>query len=189
VVLLQRPGELAVRGFNLIPTIGRLPPGGRRPEPPLVVSTTLLTTSLCGIAFRTIHKRVKEFFALFLLWKWVWGVFIPDLIPFTSSGKSAWHVPAHRHLGSPKDRRSTGHQVLYLHSGRLVAMLLAFIGIYPAPTLKSRNRQNALADNLPWPVAFCHFCRFAIKVPLWPFTPGLMPTPLPRRVGHSGGSC
>lgn len=153
---------------------------------PLVVLTTLLTTLSLWYSARVIHKRVKEFFALFLMLEMgMLGVFVAlDLILFYFFWEIGL-VPMFLLIGIwglPKDRPQYSAIKFFIYTlVGSVAMLLAFISIFIAtgtwditqiPTalggtfLDDSNVVNlALATTAFWAI----FVAFAIKVPLWPF--------------------
>lgn len=153
---------------------------------PLVVLTTLLTTLCLWYSARVIHKRVKEFFALFLMLEMgMLGVFVAlDLVLFYFFWEIGL-VPMFLLIGiwgQPKDRPQYSAIKFFIYTlVGSVAMLLAFIGIYIAagtwditqiPTaLKGTFLDDtqfvnlALATTAFWAI----FVAFAIKVPLWPF--------------------
>ncbi len=152
---------------------------------PLVVLTTLLTTLSLWYSARVIHRRVKEFFALFLLLEMgMLGVFVSlDLILFYFFWEIGL-VPMFLLIaiwGLPKDRPQYSAIKFFIYTlVGSVAMLLAFIAIFIAtgtwditeiPTrlagtfLDDTNPANlALATTAFWAI----FVAFAIKVPLWP---------------------
>lgn len=153
---------------------------------PLIVLTTLLTTLCVWYSARVIHKRVKEFFALFLMLEMgMLGVFVAmDLILFYFFWEIGL-VPMFLLIGIwglPKDRPQYSAIKFFMYTlVGSVAMLLAFIGIYLAAGtwditqiagslsgsfLDDTDPANlALATAAFWAI----FVAFAIKVPLWPF--------------------
>jgi NADH-quinone oxidoreductase subunit M len=153
---------------------------------PLVVLTTLLTTLSLWYSAPVIHKRVKEFFALFLLLETgMLGVFVSlDLVLFYFFWEIGL-VPMYLLIGiwgQPQDRPQYSAIKFFIYTlVGSVAMLLAFIGLFIAtgtwdmtqiPTalagtfLDGSNPANlALATVAFWAI----FVAFAIKVPLWPF--------------------
>jgi NADH-quinone oxidoreductase subunit M len=146
---------------------------------PLVVLTTLLTTLSLWYSAQVIHKRVKEFFALFLLLETgMLGVFVAlDLVLFYFFWEIGL-VPMFLLIGIwglPKDRPQYSAIKFFIYTlVGSVAMLLAFIGIYintgswdivEIPTLSPLSHNLGLATAAFWAI----FVAFAIKVPLWPF--------------------
>ncbi len=151
---------------------------------PLIILTTLLTTLGLWYSARVIHKRVKEFFALFLVLEMgMLGVFVAlDLILFYFFWEIGL-VPMFLLIGiwgHPKDRPQYSAIKFFIYTlVGSVAMLLAFIAIYlttcntgactwditeiPARTPFANNL--VLATTAFWAI----FIAFAIKVPLWPF--------------------
>lgn len=146
---------------------------------PLVVLTTLLTTLSLWYSARVIHKRVKEFFALFLMLEMgMLGVFVSlDLILFYFFWEIGL-VPMFLLIGiwgQPQDRPQYSAIKFFIYTlVGSVAMLLAFIGIFivtgswdmtviPAKAPFAGNL--ALATAAFWAI----FVAFAIKVPMWPF--------------------
>ncbi len=146
---------------------------------PLVVLTTLLITLSLWYSARVISRRVKEFFALFLMLEMgMLGVFIAlDLVLFYFFWEIGL-VPMFLLIGiwgQPKDRPQYSAIKFFIYTlVGSVAMLLAFIGIYlttgswdmaeiPAKAPFATNPALALAAF--WAI----FIAFAIKVPLWPF--------------------
>ncbi|MBI1879449.1 MAG: NADH-quinone oxidoreductase subunit M [Chloroflexi bacterium] len=170
----------AVEDAAWIPAIGvRYHMGVDGLSLPLVVLTTLLTTLSVWYSARTIHKRVKEFFALFLVLEMgMLGVFVSlDLILFYFFWEIGL-VPMFLLIGIwglPKDRPQYSAIKFFIYTlVGSVAMLLAFIGIYintgtwqiPEIAAKAPLADNlALATTAFWAI----FVAFAIKVPLWPF--------------------
>jgi NADH-quinone oxidoreductase subunit M len=146
---------------------------------PLVVLTTLLTTLSLWYSAKTIHHRVKEFFALFLLLEMgMLGVFVSlDLILFYFFWEIGL-VPMFLLIGiwgQKKDRPQYSAIKFFIYTlVGSVAMLLAFIGIYIVTgtwDITEIPAKAPFADNLPLAtVAFwAIFVAFAIKVPMWPF--------------------
>ncbi len=146
---------------------------------PLIVLTTILTTLSVWYSSKVIHKRVKEFFALFLaLEMGMLGVFVSmDLILFYFFWEIGL-VPMFLLIGiwgQPKDRPQYSAIKFFIYTlVGSVAMLLAFIGVYLATgtwQIDEIPQFSPLAGNLPLAtVAFwAIFIAFAIKVPLWPF--------------------
>ncbi len=146
---------------------------------PLVVLTTLLITLSLWYSARTIHTRVKEFFALFLaLEMGMLGVFVSlDLVLFYFFWEIGL-VPMFLLIGiwgQPKDRPQYSAIKFFIYTlVGSVAMLLAFIGIYLVTGTWQMNEipsRAPFADNLPLAMAafWAIFVAFAIKVPLWPF--------------------
>ncbi len=146
---------------------------------PLVVLTTLLTTLSLWYSARTIHKRVKEFFALFLLLEMgMLGVFVSlDLILFYFFWEIGL-VPMFLLIGiwgQPQDRPQYSAIKFFIYTlVGSVAMLLAFIGIFIVTGTWDMTEIPArapFADNLALATAafWAIFVAFAIKVPLWPF--------------------
>ncbi|MCL4303426.1 MAG: NADH-quinone oxidoreductase subunit M [Anaerolineae bacterium] len=146
---------------------------------PLVVLTTLMTTLSLWYSARTIHKRVKEFFALFLVLEMgMLGVFVAlDLVLFYFFWEIGL-VPMFLLIGIwglPKDRPQYSAIKFFIYTlVGSVAMLLAFIAIYlntgswQIPEIATRAPlagNLALATTAFWAI----FVAFAIKVPLWPF--------------------
>jgi NADH-quinone oxidoreductase subunit M len=146
---------------------------------PLVFLTTLLTTLSLFYSAYTITKRVKEFFALFLLLETgMIGVFVAlDLILFYIFWEVGL-VPMFLLIGiwgQPQDRPQYSAIKFFLYTlVGSVAMLLAFIAIYlttgtwnilQIPSLKPLAGNPALAIAAFWAI----FLAFAIKVPSWPF--------------------
>jgi NADH-quinone oxidoreductase subunit M len=176
-----------IEKFNWIPAIGvQYHMGVDGLSIPLVVLTTLLTTLSLWYSARVIDKRVKEFFALFLLMEMgMLGVFVAlDLVLFYFFWEIGL-VPMFLLIGIwglPKDRPQYSAIKFFIYTlVGSVAMLLAFIGIFLAtgtwdmtqiPTLirgtfldGSDPGNLALATVAFWAI----FVAFAIKVPLWPF--------------------
>ncbi len=146
---------------------------------PLVVLTTLLTTLSLWYSAKTIHHRVKEFFALFLLLEMgMLGVFVSlDLILFYFFWEIGL-VPMFLLIGiwgQKKDRPQYSAIKFFIYTlVGSVAMLLAFIGIYIVTgswDMTEIPARAPFANDLPLAtVAFwAIFVAFAIKVPLWPF--------------------
>jgi NADH-quinone oxidoreductase subunit M len=146
---------------------------------PLVVLTTLLTTLSVWYSARVIHKRVKEFFALFLMLETgMLGVFVAlDLVLFYFFWEIGL-VPMFLLIaiwGLPKDRPQYSALKFFIYTlVGSVAMLLAFIGIYIETgswDITAIPGLAPMADNLPLATAafWAIFVAFAIKVPLWPF--------------------
>ncbi|MCS7259367.1 MAG: NADH-quinone oxidoreductase subunit M [Anaerolineae bacterium] len=146
---------------------------------PLVFLTTLLTTLSLFYSAYTIRKRVKEFFALFLLLETgMIGVFVAlDLILFYIFWEVGL-VPMFLLIGiwgQPQDRPQYSAIKFFLYTlVGSVAMLLAFIAIYlttgtwnilQIPSLKPLAGNPTLAIAAFWAI----FLAFAIKVPSWPF--------------------
>ncbi|MEW5960043.1 MAG: proton-conducting transporter membrane subunit, partial [Chloroflexota bacterium] len=128
--------------FNVVENIAWIPAIGVRYHMdvdglslPLVVLTTLLMTLSLWYSAKTIHKRVKEFFALFLLLEMgMLGVFVSlDLILFYFFWEIGL-VPMFLLIGiwgQPKDRPQYSAIKFFIYTlVGSVAMLLAFIGIY-----------------------------------------------------------
>ena len=151
---------------------------------PLVILTTLLTTLGLWYSARVVHKRVKEFFALFLVLEMgMLGVFIAlDLVLFYFFWEIGL-VPMFLLIGIwglPKDRPQYSAIKFFIYTlVGSVAMLLAFIGVYiytcntGACTwdITEIPARAPFADNLALATAafWAIFIAFAIKVPLWPF--------------------
>jgi NADH-quinone oxidoreductase subunit M len=151
---------------------------------PLVILTTLLITLGLWYSARVVHKRVKEFFALFLVLEMgMLGVFIAlDLILFYFFWEIGL-VPMFLLIGIwglPKDRPQYSAIKFFIYTlVGSVAMLLAFIGIYiytcntGACTwdITEIPGRAPFADNPALALAafWAIFIAFAIKVPLWPF--------------------
>jgi len=146
---------------------------------PLVFLTTLLTTLSLFYSSYTIKKRVKEFFALFMLLEMgMIGVFVSlDLVLFYVFWEIGL-VPMFLLIGiwgQPKDRPQYSAIKFFLYTlVGSVLMLLAFIGIYlttgtwnilEIPLLGPLANSPALAIAAFWAI----FLAFAIKVPMWPF--------------------
>jgi len=147
---------------------------------PLVILTTLLTTLSLWYSARVIHKRVKEFFALFLaLEMGMLGVFVAlDLVLFYFFWEIGL-VPMFLLIGIwglPKDRPQYSAIKFFIYTlVGSVAMLLAFIAVYlntntwQIPEIAAQapvfGDNVALATVAFWAI----FVAFAIKVPLWPF--------------------
>ena len=170
----------AVENYAWIPAIGvRYHMGLDGLSLPLVVLTTLLTTLSLWYSARTIHHRVKEFFALFLLLEMgMLGVFVSlDLILFYFFWEIGL-VPMFLLIGiwgQKKDRPQYSAIKFFIYTlVGSVAMLLAFIGIYIVTgtwDITEIPAKAPFADNLALAtVAFwAIFVAFAIKVPMWPF--------------------
>lgn len=170
----------AVEDAAWIPAIGvRYHMGVDGLSLPLVVLTTLMTTLSLWYSARTIHKRVKEFFALFLVLEMgMLGVFVSlDLVLFYFFWEIGL-VPMFLLIGIwglPKDRPQYSAIKFFIYTlVGSVAMLLAFIAIFintgswqiPEIATKAPLAGNlALATTAFWAI----FVAFAIKVPLWPF--------------------
>ena len=146
---------------------------------PLVVLTTLLITLSLWYSARVIHKRVKEFFALFLMLEMgMLGVFVAlDLILFYFFWEIGL-VPMFLLIGIwglPKDRPQYSAIKFFIYTlVGSVAMLLAFIGVFMATgtwDITEIPARAPFANNLPLAIAafWAIFVAFAIKVPLWPF--------------------
>ncbi len=153
---------------------------------PMVVLTTLLTTLCLWYSAQVVNKRVKEFFALFLMLEMgMLGVFVSlDLILFYFFWELGL-VPMFLLIGiwgQPKDRPQYSAIKFFIYTlVGSVAMLLAFIGIFIAagswditqiPTrLSGTYLDDAVFENVPLATAafWAIFVAFAIKVPLWPF--------------------
>jgi NADH-quinone oxidoreductase subunit M len=149
---------------------------------PLVVLTTLLSTLSVWYSAKVIHKRVKEFFALFLLLEMgMLGVFVSlDLILFYFFWEIGL-VPMFLLIGiwgQEKDRPQYSAIKFFIYTlVGSVAMLLAFIAIYLATGSWDMTEipdklagswlgtDVALATVAFWAI----FIAFAIKVPMWPF--------------------
>jgi NADH-quinone oxidoreductase subunit M len=146
---------------------------------PLVFLTALLTTLSLFYSAYTIKKRVKEFFALFLLLEvGMMGVFVAlDLVLFYIFWEIGL-VPMFLLIGiwgQPQDRPQYSAIKFFLYTlVGSVAMLLAFIAIYMTtgtwnmleiPTLGPLAGSPGLAVAAFWAI----FIAFAIKVPSWPF--------------------
>jgi len=171
---------IATENVNWIPSIGvKYHMGVDGLSLPLVVLTTLLTTLSLWYSARTITKRVKEFFALFLMLEMgMLGVFVSlDLILFYFFWEIGL-VPMFLLIGiwgQPKDRPQYSAIKFFIYTlVGSVAMLLAFIGIYLATgtwDITEIPAQAPFAANLPLATAafWAIFVAFAIKVPLWPF--------------------
>ncbi len=153
---------------------------------PLVALTSLLTTLSLWYSARVIHKRVKEFFALFLLLETgMLGVFVSlDLVLFYFFWEIGL-VPMFLLIGiwgQEKDRPQYSAIKFFIYTlVGSVAMLLAFIAIYLASgswdmtqipqLLQGSILDDANVGNLALATAafWAIFIAFAIKVPLWPF--------------------
>jgi NADH-quinone oxidoreductase subunit M len=146
---------------------------------PMVFLTTLLTTLALFYSANTIHNRVKEFFALFLLLEMgMLGVFVAlDLVLFYVFWEVGL-VPMFLLIGvwgQAKDRPQYSAIKFFLYTlVGSVAMLLAFIGVYlttgtwnmiEIPALGPLSATPGLAVAAFWAI----FVAFAIKVPLFPF--------------------
>jgi NADH-quinone oxidoreductase subunit M len=146
---------------------------------PLVFLTALLTTLSLFYSAYTIKKRVKEFFALFLLLEvGMMGVFVAlDLVLFYVFWEVGL-VPMFLLIGiwgQPQDRPQYSAIKFFLYTlVGSVAMLLAFIAIYMTtgtwnileiPALGPLAGSPGLAVAAFWAI----FIAFAIKVPSWPF--------------------
>ncbi|HHJ07083.1 MAG TPA: NADH-quinone oxidoreductase subunit M [Anaerolineae bacterium] len=146
---------------------------------PLIFLTTLLSVLSFWYSSRVIKKRVKEFFALFLMLEMgMLGVFVAlDLILFYFFWEIGL-VPMFLLIGiwgHAKDRPQYSAIKFFLYTlVGSVAMLLAFIAIYlqtgtwditaiPAMTPFASN--PTLAAVAFWAI----FIAFAIKVPIFPF--------------------
>ena len=170
----------AIEKANWIPAIGvKYFMGVDGLSLPLVVLTTLLTTLCLWYSAKTIHRRVKEFFALFLLLEMgMLGVFVSlDLILFYFFWEIGL-VPMFLLIGiwgQKKDRPQYSAIKFFMYTlVGSVAMLLAFIGIYIVTgtwDITEIPAKAPLADNIPLATAafWAIFIAFAIKVPLWPF--------------------
>jgi NADH-quinone oxidoreductase subunit M len=171
---------LATENFSWIPAIGvRYYMGVDGLSLPLVVLTTLLTTLCLWYSAHTIHKRVKEFFALFLMLEMgMLGVFVSlDLILFYFFWEIGL-VPMFLLIGiwgQPKDRPQYSAIKFFMYTlVGSVAMLLAFIGIFIVTgtwDITEIPAKAPFAASLPLATAafWAIFVAFAIKVPLWPF--------------------
>ncbi len=174
-------GQFAyVENFSWIPAIGvRYHMGVDGLSLPLVVLTTILTTLSLWYSSRVIHKRVKEFFALFLLLEMgMLGVFVSlDLILFYFFWEIGL-VPMFLLIGiwgQPKDRPQYSAIKFFIYTlVGSVAMLLAFIAIYlntGSWQIDEIATRAPLAGSLPLATAafWAIFVAFAIKVPIFPF--------------------
>ncbi len=173
--------------YNWMPSIGvQYHMGVDGLSIPLIVLTTLLTTLCIWYSARVIHKRVKEFFALFLMLAMgMMGVFVSlDLVLFYFFWEIGL-VPMFLLIGiwgQAKDRPQYSAIKFFMYTlVGSVAMLLAFIALFlatgtwditqiPAEIggtfLDGSNSANlAIATVAFWAI----FVAFAIKVPLWPF--------------------
>ena len=171
---------IATENFEWIPSIGvRYHMGIDGLSLPLVVLTTILTTLSIWYSSKVIHKRVKEFFALFLVLEMgMLGVFVSlDLILFYFFWEIGL-VPMFLLIGiwgQAKDRPQYSAIKFFIYTlVGSVAMLLAFIAVYLFTGSWQIDEIPALAPlagNLPLAtVAFwAIFIAFAIKVPMWPF--------------------
>jgi NADH-quinone oxidoreductase subunit M len=146
---------------------------------PLVVLTALLTTLSLWYSAVVIHKRVKEFFALFLaLEMGMLGVFVSlDLILFYFFWEIGL-VPMFLLIGiwgQAKDRPQYSAIKFFIYTlVGSVFMLLAFIGLYLSTGTWQMDeipgKELFGGDMLVMTAAFwAIFIAFAIKVPLWPF--------------------
>ncbi len=146
---------------------------------PLVVLTTALTVLSLWYSSKVIHKRVREFFALFLaLEMGMLGVFVSlDLILFYFFWEIGL-VPMFLLIGiwgQPKDRPQYSAIKFFIYTlVGSVAMLLAFIAIYlntGSWQIDEIPAHAPLAANLPLATAafWAIFVAFAIKVPIFPF--------------------
>ncbi|HEY54284.1 MAG TPA: NADH-quinone oxidoreductase subunit M, partial [Caldilineae bacterium] len=146
---------------------------------PLIFLTALLTTLGLYYSSRVIHKRVKEFFALFLfLSTGMFGVFISlDLVLFYVFWEIGL-VPMFFMIGiwgQPKDRPQYSAIKFFLYTlAGSVFMLLAIIGVYLSTgtfdiieaATKGVWANAPLAATLSF---WAFFVAFAIKVPAFPF--------------------
>jgi NADH-quinone oxidoreductase subunit M len=146
---------------------------------PLVFLTALLTTLSLYYSASTITRRVREFFALFLLLQTgMTGVFVSlDLVLFYVFWEVGL-VPMFLLIGiwgQPQDRPQYSAIKFFLYTlVGSVAMLLAFIGVYlttgtwsiaEAARLRPMHLNFSLASLAFWGI----FLAFAIKVPMFPF--------------------
>ncbi len=166
--------------FAWIPSIGvRYHMGIDGLSLPLVVLTTVLMVLCVWYSSKVIHKRVKEFFALFLVLEMgMLGVFLAlDLILFYFFWEIGL-VPMFLLIGiwgNPKDRPQYSAIKFFMYTlVGSVAMLLAFIAVYLSTgswQIDVIPTQAPLAHSLPLATAafWAIFVAFAIKVPLWPF--------------------
>ncbi|MFQ5612460.1 MAG: NuoM family protein [Anaerolineae bacterium] len=146
---------------------------------PLIFLTTLLITLSLWYSARVVNKRVKEFFALFLMLEMgMLGVFVAlDLVLFYFFWEIGL-VPMFLLIGiwgQAKDRPQYSAIKFFLYTlVGSVAMLLAFIGIFLDTGTWDVTAIPALSPLANAPVLatvafFAIFLAFAIKVPLWPF--------------------
>jgi NADH-quinone oxidoreductase subunit M len=173
-------GYYAVEKVDWIPAIGvQYHMGVDGLSIPLVVLTTLLTVLSLWYSAPVIHKRVKEFFALFLLLETgMLGVFVSlDLVLFYFFWEIGL-VPMYLLIGiwgQPQDRPQYSAIKFFIYTlVGSVAMLLAFIGIFIVTGTWDMTQipdKAPFASNLPLAIAafWAIFVAFAIKVPLWPF--------------------
>ncbi len=174
-------GQFAyVENFGWIPAIGvRYHLGVDGLSLPLVVLTTVLITLSVWYSSKVIHKRVKEFFVLFLaLEMGMLGVFVSlDLILFYFFWEIGL-VPMFLLIGiwgQPKDRPQYSAIKFFIYTlVGSVAMLLAFIAIYlntGSWQIDEIATRAPLAGSLPLATAafWAIFVAFAIKVPIFPF--------------------
>ncbi len=146
---------------------------------PLVFLTTFLTTLGLYYSARTIKRRVREFFFLFLLLEMgMLGVFMSlDLVLFYVFWEIGL-VPMYFLIGiwgQAKDRPQYSAIKFFLYTmAGSVFMLLAILGIYfttgSFDILEAQAAKpfagNVLLSSLAF---FAFFVAFAIKVPSWPF--------------------
>lgn len=144
---------------------------------PLVFLTALLTTISLYYSSHTIHERVKEYFALFLLLATgMSGVFVSlDFFLFYIFWEIGL-VPMYFLIGiwgGPRREYAAIKFFLYTLAGS-VLMLLAILGMYfdqGTFDILELAKLRPFAGNLTlqalafWGI----FAAFAIKVPLWPF--------------------
>lgn len=146
---------------------------------PLIFLTALLTTLGLYYSARTIKKRVKEFFALFLfLSTGMFGVFVSlDLILFYVFWEIGL-VPMYFMIGiwgQQKDRPQYAAIKFFLYTlAGSVFMLLAIIGIYLSAgtfdIIEAAEKGVWAAGTLAATLSFwAFFVAFAIKVPSFPF--------------------
>lgn len=144
---------------------------------PLIFLTTLLSTLCYWYSARVITKRVKEFFALFLLLQTgMLGVFMAlDMVLFYFFWEIGL-VPMFLLIGiwgQEKDRPQYSAIKFFLYTlVGSVAMLLAFIAIYLNTGSWDMTAIPGTIQFTPFvsQVAFwAIFLAFAIKVPLFPF--------------------